>query len=119
MDANRSFSTNLIDYTELASIGLSRGQVSRIQDGRGRRLHVETGAVWLTEEHCRDDVALKAGESYCIAHDGMTLLVTLGAPFALVTLEPAVQVEPTLAERFWSFWAGLYAPQSRPTTAAL
>ena len=49
----------------------------------------------------------------------MTLLVTLGAPFALVTLEPAVRVEPTLAERFWSFWAGLYAPQSRPTTAAL
>jgi hypothetical protein len=40
-------------------------------------------------------------------------------PFALVTMEPAIPVTPTMGERFWNFWAGLYAPQSRPTTASL
>ncbi len=119
MDANRSFSANLIDYTELSSVGLSGGQVGRVQDGRGRQLHVETGTVWLTQESCGDDVILEAGESYRIEHDGMTLLVALGVPFALVTLQPAVRVTPTLAERFWSSWAGLYAPQSCSTTASL
>lgn len=25
----------------------------------------------------------------------------------------------TMGERFWNFWAGLYTPESHPTTAAL
>jgi hypothetical protein len=119
MDANRNFSANLGDYTELSSIGITAKNFGRINNGRGMRLRVETGSVWITQDHCMEDVCLKAGESYRIEHDGLTLISTLQVPFALVAIEPAIPVAPTMGERFWNFWASLYAPESRPTTAAL
>jgi hypothetical protein len=115
MDAYR----NVVEFTELTSIGITPKKMARLKDGHGMRLRVETGSVWVTEERSNDDVCLKAGESYCIKHNGMTLISTLRVPFALVTIEPSIPVAPTMGERFWNFWAGLYAPESRPTTAAL
>lgn len=51
---------------------------------------------------------------------GLTSRISaLKTPFALVTIEPAVPVRRPRAQRFWDFWAGLYASDSRPTTAAL
>lgn len=119
MDANKNFSANPADYTELSSIGLTRGKVGRIENGRGVQVRVETGAVWLTQERGGDDVVLKAGESYRIEEDGMTLLANLNGKFALVAVEPSIRAARTTGERFWAFWAGLYAPESCPTTAAL
>lgn len=115
MDAYR----NYVEFAELASIGISPNNTARIHDGRGMRLHVETGSVWITEHGSEDDICLNAGESYCIKHNGLALISTLKRRFALVTIEPSVPVAPTTRERFWAFWAGLYAPESRPTTAAL
>jgi hypothetical protein len=115
MDAYRNF----VEFAELSSIGITSRKVARIKDGRGMRLRVETGSVWITEHRSQDDACLSAGESYCIQHNGMTLISALKAPFALVTIEPAIPVTPTMGERFWKFWAGLYAPESCPTTAAL
>lgn len=115
MDANR----NVVEFAELTSIGLTPKKVARIENGRGTRLRVETGAVWITEHCSNHDVFLKAGESYCIEHDGMTLISALKTPFALVNIEPPMPVTRARSERFWNFWAGLYVPQSRPTTAAL
>ncbi|MGH8739391.1 MAG: hypothetical protein ACREUN_00695 [Burkholderiales bacterium] len=74
MDANRNLSADLADYAGLSSVGITRNEVARIKNGRGLRLSVETGAVWIA---------------------------------------------PTMGGRFRGFWAGLYAPESRPTTAAL
>ena len=115
MDAYKNF----VEYTELSSIGITRKNAARITNGRGMRLHVETGAVWITQDRSMDDVCLTAGESCCIEHDGLTLISALRVPFALVTMEPSIPVTPTMGERFWNFWAGLYVPESRPTTAAL
>jgi DUF2917 family protein len=115
MDAYRNF----VEFAQLSSIGITSRKVARIQDGRGMRLRVETGTVWITEDRSMDDVCLNAGESYCIKHDGLTLIQTLKEPFALVSIEPSIPVEPTIGERFWKFWVGLYVPESRPTTAAL
>lgn len=115
MDAYR----NVVEFAELTGIGITPKKLARIKDGCGMRLRVETGTVWITEDRSLDDVCLSAGESYCIKHDGMTLISTLKVPFAMVTIEPAMPVVPTMAERFWKFWEGLYAPQARPTTAAL
>ena len=115
MDAYRNF----VEFAQLSSIGITSRKVARIKDGRGMRLRVETGTVWITEDRSMDDVCLNAGESYCIKHNGLTLVETIDSPFALVSIEPSIAVEPTMGERFWKFWAGLYAPQSRPTTAAL
>jgi Protein of unknown function (DUF2917) len=77
------------DFTELRTIGLRRGQVARIEDGRGLKLRVEAGSVWITEERSIEDVCLQAGEAYRIAKPGTTLISTLRTPFALVTIEPA------------------------------
>jgi hypothetical protein len=115
MDAYR----NVVECAVLTSIGITSKKVARINDGRGMRLRVETGSVWITEHRNEDDVCLNAGESYCIKGDGMTLISALRVPFAMVTIEPAIPVAPTMAERFWKFWEGLYAPQSLPTTASL
>jgi hypothetical protein len=110
---------NLAEFTELTSIGITPKKLGRITNGRGTRIRVETGTVWVTHERCDEDVVLGPGESYCIKRDGITLISTLRVPFALVSIEPTIPVTPTLGERFWKFWAGLYAPQSCPTTAAL
>ncbi len=115
MDAYRS----VAEFAELTSIGITPKKVVRIKDGRGMRLRVEAGAVWITEGGSLDDVFLTAGESYSIQRDGITLISTIKVPFAMVTIEPAMRVAPTIAERFSEFWAGLYAPESCPTTAAL
>jgi hypothetical protein len=115
MDAHRDF----VRFTELGSIGLTRGHIARIHNGHGIRLRVEAGCVWITEERSLDDVCLTAGETYSIAKPGNTLISTLRAPFALVTVEPALPVRTSLAERFWKFWERLYADQACPTTAAL
>lgn len=115
MDAYR----NVAEFAELTSIGITSQKIARIKNGRGMRLHVETGAVWITEERSLDDLFLTAGESYCIKHDGMTLVSTLRVPFALVTIEPAIPVAPTMAQHFWKFWRHLCTPQARPTTAVL
>lgn len=110
---------NVAGYTELSSIGIIAKKLARITNARSTRLHVECGAVWITEDRSEQDVLLHAGESYCIKRDGLTIVSTLNVPFALVTMEPSIPVTPTMRERFWNFWAGLYVPESRPTTAAL
>lgn len=119
MDANRNFSATVAHYGELSTIGITHGKVARIQNGRGAWVRVESGSVWLTRQHCTEDVILKAGTAYCVQHDGLTLLTNFGKQLALVTIEPPKHVAPARGERFWSFWARLYAPESRPTTAAL
>jgi hypothetical protein len=51
---------------------------------------------------------LKAGESFCIEFDGLTLLSTCGgAPCARVTIEPSIPVSLASADRFWRLSVGL------------
>lgn len=95
MDAYRDF----VEFTELGSIGLTRKQVGRIVNGRGRRICVETGQVWITHERREEDVILGPGQSYEIPVDGTTLVSALRVPFALATIDPAVPVPPTRTGR--------------------
>ena len=115
MDAYRNF----VEFTELGSIGLTQKTLARIAHGRGRRIRVESGQVWITQERRAEDVILGPGQSYEIPVDGRTLVSALRVPFALVTIDPALPVPPTRAERFWKLWAAFFAPESRPTSAAL
>lgn len=106
----------LTRITEVSSIGLYRGAASRLENARGKRLHVETGSVWVTHERCGDDVLLEAGETYAIERDGPTVVSSLGRRFALVTIEsPApAKPKPSFVERLGSFWCSLYV---EPTPA--
>mgnify|MGYP003458492285 CR=1 FL=1 len=110
---------NFSDFSELSSIGLARGGVASIENGRGLVLRVETGSVWLTQDRSSKDVLLEAGASFQIERDGSTVLSALGPRFALVSIEPSIPVTPTFAERFWAFWASLYSMPSRPAMVGL
>jgi hypothetical protein len=110
---------NAAAFAELSSIGLTLHQVVCIKKGRGLRLRVESGAVWITQEGCDKDVVVNAGETCILEHSGRTLVTTAEVPFALVSIELHLPVRRSLIERLGRFWAALYAPRSRPTTAAL
>jgi hypothetical protein len=138
MDAYR-----IEDCIAQASVGMTRGNVVRVEDGRGIEVSVTYGAVWLTQQHDTDDVCLGAGESFRIARDGKTVVTAIKP--SLVTLTPPAAQAHTLhvsmaragtAESItlfdvnerrspgrldaWldKYWAPLFAPNSRPTTAS-
>lgn len=107
MDAYR----NAAEFAELTTVGVTPRKVARVKHARGMRLRVETGCVWITQDHCRDDVCLKAGESYCIPHDGLTVILALDCPLALVSIEPSVAA--ARAERSAAIHRLLVAPLAR------
>jgi len=112
------------EFSAPTNLGIMRGRLARINNGRGVLVRVEHGAVWLTRANETTDVCLAAGESFRIDRDGLTVISALGcAPLALVTLVPPVPAAPTAAQRaadlFRKLWGGLCGPESRPSTAAL
>jgi Protein of unknown function (DUF2917) len=69
--------------------GIPPGGVAKLADGRGALVRVEAGKVWITQDGDRKDVFLRAGESFRIERDGLTLVSVLGnTAFAMVTVEP-------------------------------
>ncbi|NMG76222.1 DUF2917 domain-containing protein [Aromatoleum diolicum] len=101
--------------TEMTRIEIARSEIAHIRNGRGALLRVQYGAVWLTQYGSPDDVVLGAGASFRIHRDGLTLVSACGpAPYALVTLAPAMRVTPSLAKRFWSLLVGLRMPSRQP-----
>ena len=120
MDAYRG----VTEFTAMSTIGIARGNVARIQNGRGVLLGVRYGAVWVTQTGSTDDVCLAAGESFRIARNGLTLVSPLdGTPLALVTLAPSIRTTLSLAKRLSaglrSLWAGRYRMASRPSTSGI
>jgi hypothetical protein len=82
---------------------------------------VQYGTVWITQHGSIDDVCLKAGESFRIDRDGLTLVSSCGpTSFALVALEPPSRITRSLAARtaarFWNWWIRLHRVASRPLT---
>jgi len=139
MDAYR-----IEDCIAQASIGMTRGNIVRVEDGSGIEVSVAYGSVWITQHKDTDDVCLGAGESFRIGREGATIMSALKP--SLVTLTPPAAQAHTLrvsmaragtsesvelfdvSERRKSggfdawldkFWVRLFVPSSRPTTAAL
>jgi len=75
------------------AIGLGRTAPVRIEDGRGARVRVQSGLVWLTQQGCIDDMILKAGASYLIERGGLTLVSNFGNQPAVITIEPPTWVK--------------------------
>jgi hypothetical protein len=59
------------------TVRLARDGVLGIDDGRGLRLRVAAGAVWLTQQGDGRDVVLRAGESFVIDRPGRTVVQAL------------------------------------------
>ncbi len=70
------------------AIGLGRTAPVRIEGGRGARVRVQSGLVWLTQQGCIDDMILEGGASYFIERGGLTLVSNFGNQPAVITIEP-------------------------------
>jgi hypothetical protein len=135
MDAYR-----INDCIEQATLTLVRGDIARIEDGRGATITVAYGSVWLTQQNDTDDVCLRAGETFRVGRDGVTLVSAFKPSMIVVSpFEPeqramrvafATRGNPKAVElfatgrkpatsRFDRFWTNLFVPSSCPTTAAL
>ena len=115
------------EYVVRGSLAMKQGSVLRIEDGCDLVVYVWEGALWLTQEGDPRDRYLRAGTWFrldrhgvAVAHATERSTVTLTAP------EPERyarrialgQMEIYSAARA-GFWAGLFAPHARPTTASL
>ena len=59
------------------TVHLARNGLLGIDDGRGLRLRVASGAVWLTQQDDGRDVVLLEGESFLIDRPGRTVVQAL------------------------------------------
>ena len=59
------------------TVRLARDGLLGIEDGRGLRLRVASGAVWLTQPGDGRDVVLREGESFVIDRPGRTVVQAL------------------------------------------
>jgi hypothetical protein len=66
------------DFTGLTGIGLKRGSVMRIHNGRGKEVRVERGTAWITQDGDVKDVVVDAGKSFRLERDGLTLITGFG-----------------------------------------
>jgi Protein of unknown function (DUF2917) len=60
------------------TVRLARDGLLGIDDGRGLRLRVASGAVWLTQQDDGRDVVLREGESFVIDRPGRTVVQAFG-----------------------------------------
>jgi hypothetical protein len=139
MDAYR-----IEDCIAQASVGMACGNVVRVEDGGGIEVSVAYGSVWVTQHNDANDLCLGAGESFRIDHGGATVvsalkpsLVTLTPPAAQAHMLRVSMTRAGTSEHValfdrnarpksagfdaWleRYWARLFVPSSRPTTAAL
>ena len=59
------------------TVRLAQGGLLGIDDGRGLRLRVASGAVWLTQQADSRDIVLREGESFVIDRPGRTVVQAL------------------------------------------
>ena len=111
-------------------LDLVRGNLVRIEDGRGTLVRVTSGSVWLTEAGDPRDRFVSAGGRFRVESSGLTLISAL-APSTIALSSPyehgfARRIDLVRASwllrlraRLLKAWKGLYTPGARPTTAAL
>lgn len=96
MDAHANFTKD----ENTIRMSIACGDVVPVHDGRGARLHVESGVAWVTQNESPEDVFLSAGESFRIEREGLTLVSAVApTPFTLATLEPSMRAPSTLMKR--------------------
>jgi hypothetical protein len=133
-------------YIVHGGIGMARGSLARIDDGRGLALEVWDGELWITQQGDRRDYFVKPGQRFAIDREGGVLAyalrashVTLTAPVpahyarritlmapdrdgARVVYDRAREAGGWLAgvgHRLTRAWVNTYAARFNPTSAAL
>ena len=131
------------EYIVQGALGLARGSMLRIEDGRDILIHVREGEVWLTEECERRDRILRAGEWHRLERQGAAIayafgrsVLTLTAPEPVRYARRIVLVRPSGAERVVLYsatreravglaarsraalWLAMFAPRPSTTDAS-
>ena len=80
-----------------AAISLRKGELHRLQHGRGCRVEALAGTLWVTIDNDRRDIVLNGGEGYRIDGSGDALISALDdARFVL--LDPLL-LDPSAPRR--------------------
>jgi hypothetical protein len=133
-------------YIVHGGIGMARGSLARIDDGKGLALELWDGELWVTQEGDRRDHFVRPGQRFVVDRDGPVLAYALCASH--VTLTAAVPayyarritlIAPQsngarvvydrareaggwlagLGHRLTRAWVNTYAARFNPTSAAL
>lgn len=103
------------EYVVQGNLDLVRGNMVRIEDGRGMMVRVTSGSVWITEEGDPRDRFVTAGRYLRIVSSGVTLVSALTRS----TISLSSPRRRSFAARLLKAWASWFVPGARPTTAAL
>lgn len=83
-----------------SAVRLGAGKTISVIDGKGARIAVARGRVWITQERDVRDVMLTLGQSFTLDRDGTTIVEALSdAEIALDEAAPATQDVPVRSSR--------------------
>lgn len=105
------------EYVVQGNLDLVRGNMVRIEDGRGMMVRVLSGEVWITEEGDPRDRLVTAGRYVRLVSSGVTLVSALSR--SSISLSSRASRRARLRARLMRAWKGWFVPAARPTTAAL
>jgi uncharacterized protein (DUF3084 family) len=105
------------EYVVQRTLDLVRGNLVRIEDGRGMMVRVLSGEVWITEEGDPRDRFASAGRYVRIVSSGVTLVSALSR--GSISLSSRASRRARLRARLMRAWKGWFVPAARATTAAL
>jgi len=132
-------------YIVHGGIGMARGSLARIVDGKGLALEVWDGELWITQERDPRDYFIRPGERFEVKREGLVLAYALRPSHITLTamvpayyarrialMMPGARAESMvydrareaagwlagLGHRLTRFWANTYTPHSGPTTAS-
>jgi hypothetical protein len=96
LDACRGFA----GYKGTIRFRVANDDIACIGNGRGLRLYVQKGPVWISHNRSIADVLVDAGDAFLVDRDGMTLVSLVGnEPAADVALTPSIRIAPPQAKR--------------------
>jgi hypothetical protein len=84
-----------LDHT---AVRLAEGETISVIDGKGARVAVTSGRVWVTQEHDIRDVLLKVGQSFVLDRNGTAIVEALkDAEIALEAPRDEAKTRPARA----------------------
>ncbi len=108
---------NTVPESQPTRLELNRTDAACINNGRGGRIFVERGAVWITQERCRYDYFVEAGQSFRITRSGVTVVSTIGRNPVVIVVSRDVPAVQSAARRSVHWLAGLFKPRLSVRTA--